>query len=146
MSANKHTDEIDWDGVAKRLCHPDPGVRMAATVEAMSNQPPRAIQLALRGLLRDPDGAIREAAAQALGMQQDTDSTAELASLLTRTKPAEGYGIAWGLAELAIASGRADLVRLAASSLLDYRRRARGRSRLHADLLLQRLPQVGGEP
>ena len=132
-------DDIDWSSLERRLHDPDPVVRMTATVEAMTAAPPGIIQSGLRDLLVDPDGVIREAAAQALGMQQDVESTEHVAALLAQTKPSEAYGIAWAVAELAIVSESAALMELADRSLSEYRTRARGRTRLHADLLLRRL-------
>ena len=111
---------------------------MRGIVDAMGLPPSRDVKAALRGVLGDPDAGIREAAAQALGMQHDVASADRIARLLARTRPADAFGIAWALAELSRIGGR-DVTELAVDALGVFRKRARGRSRKHAELLLERL-------
>ena len=104
----------------------------------MGLPPSRDVKAALREALGDSDPDIREAAAQALGMQHDVESVDRIARLLTWTRPADAFGIAWALAELGTIGGR-DVTERAVDALGVFRKRARGRSRAHADLLLERL-------
>lgn len=110
---------------------------MAALVLGGAKPSARVVRL-LRRALEDEDFDVRDSAAASLAELGDTASIPSLMRLLDSTPPRFGRSIAWGLERLARDAGqqrRAEIV----EGLERYRRRARGSSREHADVLIRRL-------
>jgi HEAT repeat protein len=93
---------------------------------------------ALRRGLDDDDDDVAEAAAASLAQHGDTDSLESILGRLRSGRPIDRWGSAWAAAELA-EDAPANQRRLVTQALVTYHKRARGRSRQHAAILLGRL-------
>lgn len=89
---------------------------------------------ALRELLFDKDALVRNFAAQSLGSATDIESMDDIIRVLRAASPSDVRGAAWALMRIGIEWPESrDVVE---EELTAYRRRARGKNRLHADALL----------
>ena len=95
----------------------------------------------IRAALDDPDPVVRDSAASIAGRTLDAEVLPKILSNLERTPPRLAWSSAWAVAEI-VEAGRLADSKPALEALRRYQARSRGRSRAHADVLLERLDQV----
>ena len=93
---------------------------------------------ALIQALRDESSTVRDEAGGALGSMGSQEALEDLVRSLQTLSPAEGRSTAWAVATLAATASSVDR-EVAIAALRSYHKRARGRTRTHALLLIERL-------
>lgn len=133
-NTNESDDEVErW---LQDLKSPDADAR-ADSAFALGGSRARRDEVlqGLRALLGDDDVVVVNFAAQSLGQLFDTASIQTLLGLLAIGPPRHRRGVAWAVAQLS--GGLSETDRVDTALALDrYRRRARGRTREHADALV----------
>jgi HEAT repeat protein len=112
-----------------------PGERSFAAFVLGGEADSAAIASALMNAMQDQHWAVRDFAAQSLGMLGRTSALPSMEEVIRRVPPAYARGAARGLAELAL-QGDESIRSRVIEDLLYYRRRARGSTIPHAQALL----------